>query len=291
MTAASQIPPVVDEHWVTSQGDDVVLADVRWYLDGRSGREAWLGGHLPGAVWVDIDNDLSRPGGPQDGRHPLPSPEWFAAALGRRGIAQHDTVVAYDDAGGSTAARLVWMLRAAGARAAVLDGGLEGWSGPLESGAVERPPTQRAAVPWPAASFVTIEDLADQAVRAAHTVLDARVRGRFTGDEPSPVDARPGHIPGAHNAPWHDNLDERRRFRSAPQLRERYATLGIDEAASVIAYCGSGVTACHDLIALEHAGLGTGRLFTGSWSAWAANPDLRAELGQGPPAGTKGNTR
>jgi thiosulfate/3-mercaptopyruvate sulfurtransferase len=274
-----QIPPVVDDRWLAGRRDEVVLADVRWYLDGRSGRDAWLAGHLPGAVWVDVDADLSAPPSVSGGRHPLPSPEQLAQRLGDLGIGNGDTVVAYDDAGGSIAARLVWMLRAIGEPAALLDGGLAGWSGALERGPVARPPRARTPVAWPAGRFLTRQEVADGDGDPGRVLLDARAAGRFDGSAPAPVDDRPGHVPGAHNAPWQGNLDERQRFLPPERLRERYADLGVGDASAVVAYCGSGVTACHDLVAIEHAGLGSGRLFTGSWSAWAADPALPAELG------------
>jgi thiosulfate/3-mercaptopyruvate sulfurtransferase len=244
----------------------VVLCDVRWYLDGRSGREAHAAGHLPGAVFVDLDRDLTAPPSPEGGRHPLPTAEHFAEALGALGIGPDDAVVAYDDSGGMSAGRLVWMLRVLGHDAFLLDGGVQAWDGPLETGTVERPAVDCPVRPWPDDVFADIGQVAGHA--GSGIVLDARSPERFRG-ETEPVDARPGHVPGARNAPFAANLDGGR-FRSPDELRDHYESLGVTDAAEVVAYCGSGVSACHDLIAMEHAGLGRGRLYVGSWSQWSA---------------------
>ncbi len=244
----------------------VVVCDVRWYLDGRPGREAYEAGHIPGAIFVDLDRDLTAPPSPEAGRHPLPPAEDFAVALGALGIGPDDVIVAYDDNGGMSAGRLVWMLRVLGWEAMLLDGGLQAWDGPLETGAVKRPAVDCPVRPWPDGAFVDIGEVAEHA--ATGIVIDARGPERFRG-ETEPVDPRPGHVPGARNAPFAANLDEGR-FRSPDDLRGHYAALGVTDAAEVVAYCGSGVSACHDLIAMEHAGLGRGRLYVGSWSQWSA---------------------
>lgn len=250
-----------------------MLADVRWYLDGRSGRKAFDGGHLPGAVFVDLDRWLAAPGSPQAGRHPLPSPETFAEGMGRLGIGDDDVVVAYDDAGGVVAARLVWMLRVTGHDAAVLDGGLAAYDGPLETSSRSRPPAVFAARPWPAGRLAGIDDAGDPAT----VVIDARDADRFRG-EVEPVDPRPGHIPGARNVPCRANLDGEGRLLPADELRRRFTEAGVTEDSDVVAYCGSGVTACHDLLTLEVAGLGPGRLYPGSWSQYSST-DRPAALG------------
>ncbi|MBB6173605.1 thiosulfate/3-mercaptopyruvate sulfurtransferase [Nocardiopsis mwathae] len=275
-------PPVlVPAAWLARNIDAVRVADVRFYLDGRSGRDAYLGGHLPGAVFADVDTDLAAPPTPEGGRHPLPDPDAFAAALGRLGIGDDTPVVAYDDAGGSTAARLVWMLRVLGSPAALLDGGIQAWTGHLETGPVTAEPRPRTPRPWPADRVVDTAAVRAETTDPSRLLLDARVHGRYTGEEPAPVDARPGHIPGARSAAWPDNLAEDGRFAAPERLRERFAALGADTAASVTAYCGSGVTACHDLLALEHAGFTGARLYPGSWSAWGADADLPVETGEG----------
>lgn len=259
------IGPVVDVQWVREHRDRIVLADVRWYLDGRSGREAYEKGHLPGAVFVDLDRWLARHATPADGRHPLPDPEVFAEGMAAAGIGDEDTVIGYDDAGGVTAARLVWMLRATGHDAALLDGGLTAYEGQLVSGPTSPAPAVFTPRPWPGDRLAGIDD----AAQGTAVVLDARDRTRFRGDT-EPIDPRPGHIPGARSLPCRDNLDATGRFTTIAELRARFASVGVEEGADVISYCGSGVTACHNLLAMEHAGLGTGRLYPGSWSQYSA---------------------
>lgn len=272
---------LVDAAWLAREGAGAVIADCRWYLDGRSGHEAFLAGHIPGAVRVDIDADLASPPSPEGGRHPLPSPAQFAAAMGRAGIGDGACVVAYDDAGGSIAARLWWMLRSVGVRAAVLDGGIATWDGPLETGAARPASARFTERAWPAGLYVGTADV-DPAHRPERTVLvDARVAERFRGDDTT-IDARPGHIPGAVNAPWPENLDpETGRMRPAGDLRARYDAIGAVGAGRVVASCGSGVTACHDLLAMTLAGIAPLALYTGSWSAWSSDPGRPAALGEG----------
>jgi thiosulfate/3-mercaptopyruvate sulfurtransferase len=264
--------PLVSASWLAQHLDDVRVVDVRWYLDGRSGRDAYERGHLPGAVWLDIDTDLSEPATPEAGRHPMPSPERFAAALGRVGIAAGTPVVAYDDAGGSIAARLWWLLFVLGEPVAVLDGGLAAWAGPLTVDVARFAPVQRPARPWPADRFVTADELA-AATGAA--VFDARTAQRYADGDPD-IDPRPGHIPGALSAPWAGNLRDDGRFAAPTLLAERFASAAGRRA---IAYCGSGVTACHDLLAMELAGLTNTVLYAGSWSQWGADPARPAETG------------
>ena len=265
--------PFVDTAWLAAHREQVLLADVRWYLDGQSGQAAYDVGHLAGAVFVDVDTDLSVHDRPQDGRHPLPSPEQFARAMSSLGIGDDTVVVAYDDAGGVTAARLVWMLRSTGHAATLLDGGMG--AGPLSVDHPVAGPTVFTASPWPA--LASLNDVtAPEAV-----VLDARPRERFRGDGPDPVDPRAGHVPGARNVPCRENLDAAGRLLPVEVLRERFRTAGAVPGADVVSSCGSGVTACHTLLALEHAGLGPARLFPGSWSQYSRT-DLPAETGPGP---------
>jgi thiosulfate/3-mercaptopyruvate sulfurtransferase len=278
--------PLVSAAWLAEHRGDVAVADVRWYLDGRSGRDAWLAGRIPGAVFVDVDTDLSGPAGGTAGRHPLPTPEAFASALGRLGVPEGRPVVAYDDTGGMTAARLWWMLRALGEPAAVLDGGLAAWvaAAPaadeaLASGPAPPPdPVHRTARAWPADRIVGADEL--DPLPAGLVLLDARPPARYRG-EVEPIDARPGHVPGARNAPWDANLDPATgRFRPPDELRRRYEALGVRPGTPVVASCGSGVSACADLLGLELAGLASAaRLFPASWSGWAADPARPAERG------------
>ncbi|HEY1281427.1 MAG TPA: sulfurtransferase [Acidimicrobiales bacterium] len=270
---------LVDADWLADHRAGVVVADVRWYLDGRDGRAAYDAGHIPGAVFVDLDDDLSAPpDDPTEGRHPLPTPEQFAAAMTRLGIGGDDVVVAYDDSGGGTAGRLVWMLRVTGHAAVLLDGGLRAWPGALETGpAPVRSPAAFEPRPWPADALAD----ADEAATAARTgaALDARSHERFRGDSDA-IDPRPGHIPGARSAHWTANLDPATgRFLAPEALRARFEALGVRPDAPLVAYCGSGVSACANLAALERAGFTGARLYVASWSGWSADPDRPAATG------------
>lgn len=274
---AHPLPPIVDVEWVHAH-PDAVVADVRWYLDGRSGADAYRGGHIPGAIFVDLDRDLAAHGlTPSAGRHPLPTPADFASAMSGLGIGDGDTIVAYDDSGGSTAARLVWMLRVLGRSAALLDGGLAAWHGPLSTEVTHRPLATFTAAPWSEGAVVSADAVAAAtATPSAAAVLDARAPERYRG-EVEPIDPRAGHIPGARNAPWAANLDPNGRFRSSAELRSLFVANGAGDGT--IVYCGSGVTACHDALALEHAGFRDVRVFIGSWSAWSNDADRRVATG------------
>ena len=277
--------PLVSTDWLASRlgGAGLRIADVRWYLDPtRKGRDAYRAGHLQGAIFLDIDADLSAPGGTRGGpagRHPWPSADQVAAVMGGAGIGSGTTVVAYDDQAGATASRLWYLLRAYGHDdVAVLDGGIAKWTAegrPLET--VETPPMPALFVPRLRAWMVVDKrEMMDYAPR--RVVLDARVGERYRG-ETEPIDPRPGHIPGARSAPFADNLTREPVpvFRPPAELRERFASLGADRGEPIV-YCGSGVTACHDLLALEIAGF-RGRLYAGSWSEWSADPTLPAATG------------
>ena len=276
--------PVVTVAWLRDHLADQALrvADVRWSLSGPLGREQYEAGHLPGAVFLDADAELSSPGeGP--GRHPVPSAEKLAAVLGARGIGDQHVVVAYDDAGGSIAARLWWLYRHYGhdGRCAVLDGGIRAWSDaglPLTTEA----PTHPAATwtPGPPRDDLVDTDVVAELLGTDALLLDARAGERYRG-ETEPIDPRAGHIPGARSAPWTENLGADGRFLTAEALRGRYAALGATERAP-IAYCGSSLTATHDLLALELAGITGGRLYEGSWSDWSSDPDRPAATGATP---------
>jgi thiosulfate/3-mercaptopyruvate sulfurtransferase len=268
------IPPFVDADWLADQA--AVVVDVRWYLDGRSGRAVYEAGHIPGAIFVDLDADLAGPPSDVGGRHPLPEPANFAATMEKAGIGDGDVVVAYDDQGGVYAARLVWMLRVIGQEAALLDGGFAAWPGSLETGPVQRQPTRGfTPVPWPEGQAVGIEEAG-----SAPLLLDARPRERYAaegGDDP--FDPRAGHIPGAVSLPCRENLGLDGRLLPVDDLRERLAAVGVEAGTPVVSYCGSGVTACHNLLVLEYTGLGEGALFPGSWSQWSR--DLSREIVSG----------
>jgi thiosulfate/3-mercaptopyruvate sulfurtransferase len=268
--------PLVDPRWLFDHLTEVTVVDTRWYLNGASGRDAYERGHIPGAHFVDLDRDLSSPPSPGAGRHPLPSPEAFAHALGQLGVDEGRPVVAYDDAGGSIAARLWWLLRSIDQPAAVLDGGIAGWQLALSTETPKPEPVLRAPRPWRPSDSVDADAVAAAVARRA-AVLDARSAERYRRGDPV-IDPRPGHIPGALSAPWQENLDPATgRFLSPDRLRGRYLDIGVRPGGPTIVYCGSGVTACHDLLALEVAGFSSTSLYPGSWSAWGADPDRPAE--------------
>ena len=263
------VAPFVTPDWL-AEHPEAVLADVRWYSDGRSPREAYETAHLPGAVFVAMDGVLAAPATPEGGRHPLPTPEDFAAGLAAAGIGDDDVVVAYDDDAGVIAARLVWMLRVTGHQAALLDGGLTGWRGRRESGAVTRPPATFTPVAWPQDRLVGLEDLEGQ------VLLDARPAPRFRGEDET-MDVRAGHVPGAVSLPGRESVGPDGRLLPVPELRRRLVEAGVT-GQPWVSSCGSGVTACHSLLVAEHLGLPPGRLWPGSWSQWAAT-DRPAALG------------
>ncbi|MDA8392620.1 MAG: sulfurtransferase [Actinomycetota bacterium] len=269
--------PLVSGEWLAEHLHHVTVADVRWYLDGRSGFEAYLDGHVPTATFVDLDACLADPPSREAGRHPLPSPQRFAAGLSAAGIGDESAIVAYDDSGGMAAARLIWMLRAIGRPAALLDGGLAAWSDELEKGPGGFSPARFTATPWPAAKLADIDEVA-----SAPLLIDARSPDRFGGSH-EPVDPRAGHIPGARNLYFGDNLQADGRFVPADRLAERFASAGVQgRGEGVVVYCGSGVSACHDLLAMEVAGIDRARLYPGSWSQWSATDDRPVECGAGP---------
>ena len=253
------------------------LLDVRWALDGSKGHPTYLTGHLPGAVYIDLDTELAAPARPEAGRHPLPAPEDFAATLRRAGVTEDSVVVAYDDSNGAPAGRLVWMLRALGHPAAVLSGGLAAWDGELETDDVRPEPGDVAARAWPADRVAS----ADEVAAGQALVVDARAPERYRG-EVEPIDPRAGHVPGAVNLPFAGNLDEDGRFMGPEELRRRFEAAGVSPDRETIVYCGSGVTATHDLLALESAGFTRLRLFPGSWSQWSADESRPVAVGPNP---------
>lgn len=259
-------------------GERIVLLDVRWKLGDPFGHDHYLAGHLPGAAYVDLETELAGPPSPSAGRHPLPSVDVLQSAARRWGVRAGDTVVAYDDLGGLSAARAWWLLRWAGLTDVwLVDGGLAAWTaagGALETGTVTPP---AGDVVLRAGALPTLTASAAAALAVDGVLLDARAGERFRG-ETEPVDPRAGHIPGAVSAPATDNLDPTGRFLPASELRARFAALGIDGSRPVGAYCGSGVTAAHELAALAVAGIDA-TLYPGSWSQWSADPDRPAATG------------
>ena len=275
--------PTVSAAWLADHlGDDgLAVVDSRWSLDGGPARAAFEDAHIPSAVFADLDVDLSAPASADAGRHPLPAPEAFAAAMSRLGIGDDSRVVVYDDAGGVIAARLWWMLDVLGRPAAVLDGGLAAWTGPMVNGPATVSPAAFTPVDWPANRVITKADLA-ASLGGAMTILDARAPDRYA--DGGPVDPRPGHIPGAVNAPAGANLVDGR-FRDGADLADHYAALGAS-SDDVVAYCGSGVTACSDLLGRRLAGLPDAKLYVGSWSQWGADESLPNETGHPVEEGT-----
>ena len=269
------IPPVVDPSWWRAHRESVVLADVRWYLDGRSGRAAYDAGHLPGAVFVDLDRWLAATPSPAAGRHPLPAPEVFAEGMASLGIGDDDTVLAYDDGGGVTAARLVWMLRATGHDAALLDGGLGAHDGPLETGTPVRPPAALHCAPVAGRAPGRRRRRARPGPRGARCPRRRTVPRRARAGGP----AGRAH-PGARSLPAPGNLDATGRFLPADVLRERFVAAGVTVDRPVVSYCGSGVNACHNLLALEVAGFAPGRLYAGSWSQYSSDPERPVATGE-----------
>jgi thiosulfate/3-mercaptopyruvate sulfurtransferase len=273
------IPPFVEVEFVRAH-PEAVLADVRWYLDGSDGRAAFEDGHIPGALWVDLDTQLARHDRPAtEGRHPFPTPAGFAAAMGSLGISNDTLVVAYDDTGGLTAGRLAVMLRMIGCDAAVLAGGLAAWTGPLEIGPARTPTrVEFIATEWPTDRLASAEDV-ERIIAGGGIAIDARSHERFLG-EANQIDKRLGHIPGSRSAPWSEVLDSRGTPRSASDLQVRYKKLGIDDQRVVVAYCGSGVSACMNILAMEQAGLAAPKLYVASWSGWSADPSREAATGE-----------
>jgi thiosulfate/3-mercaptopyruvate sulfurtransferase len=259
--------------------EGAVLLDVRWALGSDSGHDDYAAGHLPGAVFVDLDTELAAPASAAEGRHPLPSVQALQSAARRWGVSDGSRVVVYDATGGLAAARAWWLLRWGGfPGVTILDGGLAAWTaagGSLETGEV---------VPVPGEVTLTGGGMpvlsADDAAALAEgdgVLLDARAVERYRG-EVEPVDPRAGHVPGAVSAPTTGNLDRDGRFCTAAVLGDRFAALGAGPGTTVGVYCGSGVNAAHEVAALAEAGI-EAALWPGSWSQWSADPDRPVATG------------
>ncbi|CAL9309492.1 sulfurtransferase [Streptomyces sp. SudanB25_2051] len=255
-------------------GTGLVLLDVRWELGGPPGRPAYEAGHIPGAVYVDLDTELAGPPG-EGGRHPLPDPEAFGAAMRAAGVSSGSRVVAYDGGQGWAAARAWWLLRWAGhADVRVLDGGLAAWRGELSTAVPEPVPGDFVPVPG---GLPLLH--ADGAAALARTglLLDARAGERYRG-EVEPIDPVGGHIPGAVSAPTTENVAADGRFLPAEALAARFKELGALDAPEVGVYCGSGVSGAHEVLALETAGV-RAALYAGSWSDWTRDPSRPVATG------------
>lgn len=272
VSAATVAEHLDDPEWV--------IVDCRFTLtDPEAGRKAYEAWRIPGARYAHLDHDLSGPKRPDTGRHPLPDPQRFRETLKRWGIGDSTQVVAYDDSFGAMAVRLWWLTRWMGHRAvAVLDGGIPVWRKlrlPLDE-SPPTPPAESAAKPLGARPgampAVDADFVAQIANEGSWCLIDARAEDRFAGER-EPIDPVAGHIPGSLNRNFEDNLAIDGRWESAETLRAGFLDLIGDTAPSQVVHsCGSGVTACHNLLAMEHAGLGGSRLYAGSWSDWITDP-------------------
>ncbi|MFJ4841481.1 sulfurtransferase [Streptomyces sp. NPDC088746] len=254
-----------------------VLLDIRWQLGGPNGRADYEAGHIPGAVFVDLDSELAGPaaGG---GRHPLPDPDAFGAVMRRAGVSEESPVVVYDGGQGWAAARAWWLLRWTGhTDVRVLDGGLAAWTGELTTGIPE--PAEGDFRPRPGALGLLDADAAAELARSG-LLLDARAAERYRGDV-EPIDRVGGHIPGAVSAPTTENVGEDGRFLAAGTLASRFSALGADGDTQVGVYCGSGVSGAHEVLALELAGH-RAALYAGSWSEWSSDESRPVATGPDP---------
>lgn len=268
--------PLVDAGWLIGHTEDpeLVILDCRWTLERGAGAEEFRQGHVPGAQFVDLDSELADPPGPR-GRHPLPDPVRFAAAMRSKGVCGRGVVLVYDDVTGS-AARAWWMLRSAGhPRVLVLDGGLRAYTG--AGGRL----TAETSAPVPGdfqssqfTGWLDADQVASSETRGA-VLVDARARDRYMG-APNPLDPRPGHLPGARSLPWTE-LFQDGELRPLEEVRRLLGGAGLGSGVGVV-YCGSGVTSCAVLLALEACGLPAGMLYPGSYSEWAANADREVAL-------------
>jgi thiosulfate/3-mercaptopyruvate sulfurtransferase len=259
------IGPLVSAEWLAEHRNDegMRVIDFRWFLVGKDGADEYAAGHIPGAVFVAMADVTGE--GP--GRHPLPSRAQFEAAMRRAGVDQDINVVVYDEIGGSIASRLWFLLRFFGHEAvAVLDGGLKGWRGEVTT-EVAMPRQGNFQAKEPDRSAVVDFD-AVRSLPKGVPLLDARLGERYRGEK-EPVDPKAGHIPGAISAPYPENLDSNGRFLAAEQLRDRFKKLGVKAGQRAVVYCGSGVNATHNLLAMALAGIDDGRLYEGSWSDWS----------------------
>ncbi len=275
--------PIVSAEALSRHLGEWIVIDCRHNLqDVEAGRRAYGESHIPGAIFFHLDQDLSGPAGGEQGRHPLPPIERWVETLERAGVGSGRMVVAYDDRESLFAARLWWMLRWVGHEpAAVLDGGWARWCEEKHPVSTERPSPRRTVFhpheqrgAWVDTATV-LEHLHDPAL----LLVDARAADRFRGENET-LDPVGGHIPGARNRPFRDNLQEDGRFKPAERLKAEFEALLAGMAPDrVVHQCGSGVTACHNLLAMEYAGLRGGRLYPGSWSAWCANPARPVAVG------------
>lgn len=268
---------LVRPEWLVGHLSDpsTVVVDCRFDLaQPQAGRLQYQQGHIPGAFYLDLEADLSAPKQAHGGRHPLPDMEAFGQTLGALGVDDEVTVVVYDDQGGCMAARLWWMLRYLGhTRARVLDGGWSAWRrGGYPVTAEVRQATPRAFAPRGRPELLAgIEEVSRRLREGNPCLVDSRAPERYRG-EVEPLDPVPGHIPGAVNLPWTDNVDEQGALKPAQVLRERFGAVGAGSGEPIV-YCGSGVTACVNLLAMDEAGIAGAVLYLGGWSDWCSYPE------------------
>lgn len=267
---------IVSANWLFEHGtdDSVVIADCRFQLgNGGAGRASYDEDHIPGAVYLDLEKDLSGPLAAHGGRHPLPNIEELADKLGRAGIDGSKTVVAYDDQGGAMASRLWWLLRYLGHdKVYVLDGGYAVWK---DKGypVTDEPAAPAETVFKPnvrADMVVSVEQVKERMNRPGTVLVDSREQKRYLGEE-EPIDPVAGHIPGAKNMFWKEALNEAGLWKDSDALASRFG--GLSDAEEIIVYCGSGVTACPNVLAMDEAGLRNVKLYAGSWSDWVSYKD------------------
>jgi thiosulfate/3-mercaptopyruvate sulfurtransferase len=281
---AYRVKWIVPMNWVLARlyEPDIAIVDVRFQLaDREAGRRSYEAGYIPGAVYLDLEKDLSAPTAEHGGRHPLPDPEKLAEKLGKLGISRDTRVVAYDDQGGMMAARLWWLLRYLGhERVYVMDRGFSAWRAagyPIATA----PPAVRVPVRYEARvqphMLADVHDVRAASETGRACLIDSREPKRYLGLE-EPIDPVAGHIPGAVNRFWRDNLTEDGRWRSAEELARRFADLPRDR--ELIVYCGSGVSACPNVLALDEAGFADVKLYAGSWSDWITYRDNPIATGE-----------
>lgn len=283
--------PIVSAAWLLEHAThrDLRIVDLRWSLTGPPGRDRYAAGHIPAAIFLDLDHDISAPRGSGPGRHPIPEPTRLEQVLSEHGIGDGHAVVAYDDAGGTVASRLWWLYEHFGheGTAAVLDGGISAWTD--AGGALTAAPPNHAPATWRARAQRT-DDVVDAAIVDARRhdpgtlLLDVRALERYRG-EVEPIDPRAGHIPGAVSAPAAGNLQPDGRLLSPEALADRFRALGATYDRHVIASCGSGVNATQTILAMRLAGMDA-QLYEGSWSDWSSDATRPAAIGPGPGGAT-----